>query len=63
MASMTASLSLGVWELKFAKSISTTEGSSVAGRLRQIESLYQEWFLTDEFVNREIANVEARVIK
>jgi len=31
--------------------------------LRQIEGLYQEWFLTDEFVNREIAATEARLIK
>jgi hypothetical protein len=31
--------------------------------LRQIESLYQEWFFTDEFVNREIASIEARLIR
>jgi hypothetical protein len=31
--------------------------------LRQIERLYQEWLLTDQFANREIAGVEARVIK
>lgn len=31
--------------------------------LRQIEELYQQWFLTDEFANREIANIEARLIK
>jgi hypothetical protein len=37
--------------------------SSVDWYLRQLEGLYQDWFLTDEFVNREIANVEARVIK
>ena len=41
----------------------TLPRSSVEGWLRQIERLYQEWFLTDEFANREIANVEARVIK
>ena len=41
----------------------TLTKSSVAGYLRQIEGLYQEWLLTDEFVNREIASVEARVIK
>ncbi len=41
----------------------TTTRSSVDGYLRQIEGLYQEWFLTDEFVNREIANIEARLIK
>lgn len=37
--------------------------SSVEGWLRQIEGLYQDWLLTDDFVNREIAGVEARVIK
>ena len=37
--------------------------SSVDYYLRQIERLYQEWLLTDEFVNREIANVEARLIQ
>lgn len=31
--------------------------------LKQIERLYQEWFLTDEFANREIARTEARLIK
>jgi hypothetical protein len=31
--------------------------------LNQIERLYQEWLLTDEFVNREIASIEARLIK
>jgi hypothetical protein len=41
----------------------TLTRSSVEGYLRQIDSLYQEWLLTDEFVNREIANTEARVIK
>jgi ribosomal protein L40E len=41
----------------------TTTRSSVDGYLRQIEGLYQEWFLTDEFVNREIASIEARLIK
>ena len=41
----------------------TLTRSSVDGYLRQIERLYQEWFLTDEFVNREIANIEARLIK
>jgi hypothetical protein len=41
----------------------TLTKSSVAGRLRQIEHLYQEWFLTDEFANREIADIEARLIK
>lgn len=37
--------------------------SSVDFYIRQIERLYQEWLLTDEFVNREIANIEARLIK
>jgi len=37
--------------------------SSVEWYLRQLEGLYQEWFLTDEFVNREIATIEARLIK
>ncbi len=41
----------------------TLTRSSVEYYLRQIERLYQEWYLTDEFVNREIANVEARLIK
>jgi hypothetical protein len=41
----------------------TLTRSSVEGWLRQIERLYQEWLLTDEFANREIASVEARVIK
>jgi len=41
----------------------TLTRSSVEGYLRQFEVLYQEWFLTDEFINREFANTEARVIK
>jgi len=41
----------------------TLTRSSVEGYLRQIDNLYQEWLLTDEFVNREIANTEARLIK
>ncbi len=41
----------------------TLTRSSVDGYVRQIENLYQKWLLTDEFVNREIANIEARVIK
>ena len=36
---------------------------SADGYLRQIESLYQEWLLTDEFANNQIAKVEARLIK
>jgi len=35
----------------------------VAGRLRQIEGLYQQWFLTDAFANRLIARIEAETIK
>ena len=41
----------------------TLTRSSVEWYLRQIEGLYQEWFLTDEFVNRQIADIEARLIK
>ena len=41
----------------------TLTKSSVAGRLIQIEGLYQQWFLTDEFANRQIASIEARLIK
>lgn len=37
--------------------------SSVEWYMKQIERLYQEWYLTDAFVNREIANIEARLIK
>jgi hypothetical protein len=36
--------------------------SSADGYLRQIEGLYQQWFLTDEFANRQIASIEARLI-
>jgi len=31
----------------------------VAGRIRQIERLYQEWLLTDDFANREIAQLKS----
>ena len=31
--------------------------------LKQIEGLYQDWFLTDDFANREIASIEARLIQ
>jgi len=41
----------------------TITRSSVEWYFKQIEGLYQEWFLTDEFVNREIAATEARLIK
>ena len=37
--------------------------SAVDGYMRQIETLYQNWFLTDAFANREIANIEARLIQ
>jgi len=35
----------------------------VEGYMRQIERLYQEWYLTDSFANRQIANIEARLIR
>ena len=41
----------------------TLTRASVESYMRQVENLYQDWFLTDEFANREIASVEARVIK
>ncbi|GAB6186122.1 hypothetical protein [Thermopirellula anaerolimosa] len=41
----------------------TLQKSQVDTYLRQIERLYQEWFLTDEFANREIAKVEAQLIQ
>ena len=41
----------------------TLPRSSVELYLKQFEGLYQEWFLTDEFVNREIAKTEASVIQ
>jgi hypothetical protein len=41
----------------------TLTRSSVEWYLKEIENLYQEWFLTDDFVNRENASIEARVIK
>ncbi len=41
----------------------TLTRSSVEWYLTQVERLYQEWFLTDEFANREIAGIEARLIK
>jgi ribosomal protein L40E len=41
----------------------TVPRSSVEWYIRQIEGLYQEWFLTDEFFNREIASIEARMIQ
>lgn len=33
--------------------------SQVAGRLRQLKTLYEEWLLTDEFYGRKVAECEA----
>jgi ribosomal protein L40E len=41
----------------------TLTRSSVEWYLKQLEGLYQDWFLTDEFVNREIAKTEASLIQ
>ena len=41
----------------------TLTRSSVESYLKLVEGLYQEWFLTDEFANREIAKTEAGVIQ
>ena len=41
----------------------TLTKSSVDRYLTEIERLYQEWFFTDEFANREVADIEARLIK
>lgn len=41
----------------------TLTRASVNWYVRQIERLYQEWLLTDEFVNRQIGTIEARLIK
>ena len=41
----------------------TLTRSSVDGYLRQIEGIYQEWFFTDEFANRQIASIEASLIQ
>jgi hypothetical protein len=30
-----------------------------AGRLKQLRSLFEEWFLTDEFYNLKVAECEA----
>ena len=37
--------------------------SSVDWYLKRIERLYQEWLLTDEFINQQIASIEARLIQ
>jgi hypothetical protein len=41
----------------------TLRKSQVDTYLRQIENLYQQWFLTDEFANRQIASVEAQLVE
>lgn len=41
----------------------TLRKSQVDGYLRQIENLYQQWFLTDDFANRQIASVEAQLLE
>jgi len=41
----------------------TLRKSQVDSYLGQIEGLYQQWFFTDEFANRQIATIEARLIK
>ena len=41
----------------------TLRKSQVDWYLRQIEGLYQNWFLTDKFANRQIAGIEARLIR
>ncbi len=41
----------------------TLQKSSVEWYMKQIEGLYQDWFLTDDFANREIASIEARLIR
>lgn len=42
---------------------STLKLSQVDSYMRQIERLYQQWLLTDAFTNREIAKIEAQLIK
>ena len=39
-------------QLKFTK-------RQVAGRLRQLKLLYEEWLLTDDFYRRKVAECEA----
>ena len=41
----------------------TATRASVEWYIRQIENLFQEWLLTEEFANRQIADIEARLIK
>jgi hypothetical protein len=41
----------------------TLTSAQVKRPLGELERLYQAWLLTDEFANREIAKIEARVIQ
>ena len=41
----------------------TLRKSQVDRYLRQIEGLYQQWYLTEDFANRQIASVEAQLIE
>lgn len=41
----------------------TLTKSSVTRRLNEIERLYQDWFITDDFANHELADIEARLIQ
>ncbi len=41
----------------------TTTRASVQWYLGLIENLFQEWLLTEDFANRQIADIEARLIK
>jgi hypothetical protein len=41
----------------------TLTSAQVKRPLDELERLYQNWLLTDEFANREIAKIEARVIQ
>ena len=41
----------------------TLRKSRINRHLRNVNGLYQEWLLTDEFANREIADVESKVIQ
>ncbi len=41
----------------------TLRKSQVDRYLKQIESLYQQWFLTEEFANRQIAGIEAQLME
>ena len=37
--------------------------ASVTRRLGEIDRLYQNWLFTDAFANRQIASIEARLIR